>query len=81
VGDALLAADFWRDVLAPYARVSARDGRHPAPKPNRLRVALDALWGFEGNDHAAPLPSRAPLVWLTDAYPALSPPSLAEPGG
>ncbi len=79
VGDAFLAADFWRDVLAPYARVSAHDGRRPAPKPNRLRVALDAAWGYEEPDRRAPHLDRAPLAWLRDPLPAESS-ALAEPG-
>ncbi len=79
VGDSFLATDFWRDMLAPYARVSAHDGCRPAPKPNRLRVALDAAWGYEGAGYPAPRIDRAPLAWLMDPLPA-EPHSMAESG-
>jgi hypothetical protein len=80
VGDAFLATDFWRDALAPYARVSPHDGRRLAPKPNRLRVALDVAWGHERTNQPAPHLDRAPLAWLTNPLSAASS-AMAEPGG
>jgi hypothetical protein len=47
VPDAWLAADFWRDVLAPVLPVTARDGRRPAFGPNALRNSLRQFWGWD----------------------------------
>jgi hypothetical protein len=48
--DRILCPDFWRLVLAPYARVTARDGMRLPAKPNRLRIALDSFWNFQQVD-------------------------------
>jgi hypothetical protein len=48
--DIVLSVDFWRHILAPYAAVSAPDGMRLAPKPNRLRIALDSFWNFQQID-------------------------------
>jgi hypothetical protein len=48
--DIVLSVDFWRRVLAPHAAVSAMDGMRLAPKPNRLRIALDSFWNFQQID-------------------------------
>jgi hypothetical protein len=62
----LLCPDFWRIVLAPHARVTARDGMRLPAKPNRLRIALDSFWNFNEID--------------TDRIPrGAAPPVLAEP--
>lgn len=70
IGDAFLATDFWRDVLAPYVRVSARDGRRLAPKPNRLRAALGIAWDDQPASRPAPHLDRALLAWLANPPPA-----------
>ncbi|HEX5327747.1 MAG TPA: hypothetical protein VFW75_13850 [Acetobacteraceae bacterium] len=48
--DRVLTVDFWRTVLAPHAPVTAPDGVRLAPKPNRLRIALDSFWNFQEID-------------------------------
>lgn len=48
--DIVLCPDFWRMVLAPHARVTARDGMRLPAKPNRLRIALDSFWNFQQVD-------------------------------
>ncbi len=48
--DRVLTADFWRSVLAPHCAISPRDGVRLAPKPNRLRIALDSFWNFQEID-------------------------------
>jgi hypothetical protein len=48
--DVVLSVDFWRHVLAPHTPVSACDGMRLAPKPNRLRIALDSFWNFNEID-------------------------------
>jgi hypothetical protein len=50
IGDQVLTPDFWRVVLAPHAPVSRLDGMRLAPKPNRLRIALDSFWNFQEID-------------------------------
>lgn len=47
VVDAWLAADFWRDLLAPVLPVTAKDGRWPALGPNALRNSLRQFWGWD----------------------------------
>jgi hypothetical protein len=49
-GEDVLSVDFWRCVLAPHASVTPCDGVRLAPKPNRLRIALDSFWGFQELD-------------------------------
>lgn len=49
-GEDVLSVDFWRCVLAPHASVTPCDGFRLAPKPNRLRIALDSFWGFQELD-------------------------------
>jgi hypothetical protein len=48
--DIVLSTDFWRTVLAPYTAVTTLDGVRLAPKPNRLRIALDSFWNFNEID-------------------------------
>ena len=48
--DAVLSVDFWRDMLAPFAAVSGKDGVRLSAKPNRLRIALDSFWNFNEID-------------------------------
>jgi hypothetical protein len=48
--DVVLTPDFWRTVLAPHTRVTAMDGMRLAPKPNRLRIALDSFWNYQQID-------------------------------
>jgi hypothetical protein len=50
LNDRVLTVDFWREVLAPFAPVSASDGVLLPPKPNRLRIALDSFWNFQEID-------------------------------
>jgi hypothetical protein len=50
IDDRLLTPDFWRLVLSPHAPVSATDGMRLAPKPNRLRIALDSFWNYQQID-------------------------------
>ena len=47
VVDAWLAADFWRDLLAPLMPVTACDSVRPALPPNALRNALRQFWGWD----------------------------------
>lgn len=47
VVDAWLAADFWRDLLAPLMTVTAKDGHRPALPPNALRASLRQFWGWD----------------------------------
>ena len=61
--DRVLTPDFWRLVLAPHVPVTAADGMRLAPKPNRLRVALDSFWNFQQIDtDRIPRGSAAPNV-------------------
>ncbi len=48
--DQVLTPDFWRLVLAPLVPVTADDGVRLAPKPNRLRIALDSFWNYQQVD-------------------------------
>jgi hypothetical protein len=48
--DIVLSTDFWRTVLAPHTAVTAQEGVRLAPKPNRLRIALDSFWNFNEID-------------------------------
>jgi len=50
IDDRVLTADFWRAVLSPHAAISRMDGVRLAPKPNRLRIALDSFWNFQEID-------------------------------
>jgi hypothetical protein len=50
LNDRVLSVDFWRQVLAPHATVSERDGMTLPPKANRLRIALDSFWNFQEID-------------------------------
>lgn len=62
IGDAVLVPDFWRTVLAPCTDVSAADGFRLAPKPNRLRIALDSFWNFQEIDtDRIPQPPPPPM--------------------
>jgi len=59
--DCFLSVDFWREILAPHARVSDKDGARLPPKPNRLRIASASFWNFQQIDtdlipHAGPHP-------------------------
>ena len=56
--DVMLSIDFWRMVLEPHTPVTARDGVRLAPKPNRLRIALDSFWNFNEIDTDR-VPARA----------------------
>jgi hypothetical protein len=47
VVDAWLSADFWRDLLAPLMRVTAKDGHRPTLGPNALRTSLRQFWGWD----------------------------------
>jgi hypothetical protein len=58
LNDQVLTVDFWRQVLAPYTPVSKPDGMRLAPKPNRLRIALDSFWNFQEIDTDR-IPGRA----------------------
>lgn len=44
--EGVLSADFWRDVLAPRLKVTAKDGWRLALPPNSLRISLRNFWGF-----------------------------------
>jgi hypothetical protein len=44
---AWLAADFWRDILAPIMPVTPRDGAQPVLPPNALRGSLRQYWGHD----------------------------------
>lgn len=44
--DSFLEPDFWRAALKPFVRATRWDGFRAAPKPNRLRIALNNFWGF-----------------------------------
>lgn len=49
--DAIIAADFWRDVLAAAGvAVTARDGLRLPAKPNRFRQQLRSAWGYNQID-------------------------------
>lgn len=48
--DSFLTVDFWREVLAPHARVTAHDGARLPSKPNRLRIASASFWNFQEID-------------------------------
>ena len=50
IDDSVLTGDFWRAVLSPHIRTTAPDGMRLAPKPNRLRIALDAFWNYHQID-------------------------------
>lgn len=47
----LLIPDTWRSLMSDYVPVTRRDGWRISEKPNRLRIALRAFWGFHGMDH------------------------------
>jgi hypothetical protein len=59
--DRVLSVDFWRTVLAPHAAVTGHDGVLLAPKPNRLRIALDSFWNYQeiDTDRIPPRPDSA----------------------
>jgi hypothetical protein len=46
----VFCGDFWRQVLRPHTPVSPSDGARLPPKPNRLRIARDAVWNFQEID-------------------------------
>jgi hypothetical protein len=50
LNDQVLTADFWRAMLAPHVPVTSPDGVRLAPKPNRLRIALDSFWNYQQID-------------------------------
>ncbi len=50
VDETMFSVDFWRHMLTPYGTISAFDGVRLAPKPNRLRIALDSFWNFNEID-------------------------------
>ena len=54
VRDAWINADFWRDLLAPFWPVSARDGDRVALPPDTLRRSLRQYWGFDELTHQLP---------------------------
>jgi hypothetical protein len=50
INDQVLTVDFWRTMLSPHTSVGRTDGFRLAPKPNRLRIALDSFWNFQEID-------------------------------
>jgi len=46
VFDDWMSSDFWRSLLGPVMGTSSTDGSRVHPSPHRLRVSLNAFWGF-----------------------------------
>ncbi len=46
VYDQWLGANFWRTILRPVIETTANDSRVVEPSRNRLRISLNAFWGF-----------------------------------
>lgn len=50
VYNAFLQTDFWREILSPILKVSARDECRIPQKPNRLRISMRSFWNFNEID-------------------------------
>jgi hypothetical protein len=62
IRDSVLTPDFWRSVLAPFVTVTPADGMRLPPKPDRLRIALDAFWNYQEIDTDR-IPSKLARGW------------------